>query len=225
MSKKELCEKLKEAIIDLDDELVANLVSQAAQSGLTPMEVIIEGLNPGLAIIGELYEKKERFMSDLMVAGQIMSDAVEVLLPVGKVAAEGAGDIMIIGTVQGDLHTVGKKIVAAVFSGAGYRAIDLGEDVSAADFVKAAKEYKAKIVGASAIIGPSIPYCKVVHEALTKAGIRDDLIFITGGFSMTDEWCDEVGADAFGSNALDGLRKAQKLMVGEMPRWKDRVKK
>lgn len=216
---------MKAAIINLEDDTVASLVSEAVKAGLTPMEIIIDGLNPGLAIIGDLYEKKERFMSDLMVAGQIMSDTVEVLLPAGKMAEDGTGDIMIIGTVQGDLHTVGKKIVAAVFSGAGYRAIDIGEDVSAANFVKAAKEYKAKIIGASAIIGPSIPYCKVIHDALTKAGIRDDVIFLTGGFSMTDEWCDEVGADAFGSNALDGLRKAQKLLVGELPRWKDRVKK
>lgn len=226
MSKKEFYEKLKAAVIDLDDDLVAGLVEEAVHAGLTPMEVIIEGLNPGLAVIGELYEKNERFMSDLMVAGHIMSEAVEVLLPTDELTTAGVGgDIMVIGTVSGDLHTVGKRIVAAVFSGAGYRAIDIGEDKSADEFVQAAKEYKATIIGASAIIGPSIPYCKVIHKALTDAGIRDDVLYVTGGFSMTDEWCDEVGADAFGDNALDGLRKVQKLMAGELPRWKDRVKK
>ena len=170
-------------------------------------------------------------MSDLMIAGQIMNDALEILLPKTAVSSEAqggderSGDLMIIGTVEGDLHNVGKRIVSAIFGGAGIRSIDIGENKSASDFVQAVKDYKANIVGASAIIGPVTPYCKVINDALIDAGIRDDVLFVAGGWGMTEEWCDQVGADTFGENALDGLHKVQMLLAGELPRWKDRVKK
>jgi methanogenic corrinoid protein MtbC1 len=230
MSKEEIIKKLTAAMIELEDEVVEELIGEAVQNGLTTMEIVTEGLNPGLTVIGEGFEKNERFMSDLMIAGQIMNDALEILLPKTEIAAacqsgERTGDFMVIGTVEGDLHNVGKRIVSAVFGGAGIRSVDIGENKSAEDFVQAVKEYKANIVGASAIIGPVTPYCKVIHKALVDAGIRDDVLFIAGGWGMTEEWCNEVGADTFGENALDGLCKTQKLLSGEIPRWKDRVKK
>jgi len=119
---------------------------------------------------------------------------------------------MVIGTVEGDLHTIGKRIVSAVFTGAGYRVVDIGEDMPAEAFVKAAKEHKATVVGASAILGPVKPYCKVINDALVDAGIRDDVIYTIGGWGMTQDWTDEVGADCFGVNAIDALNKVQVIL-------------
>ena len=229
MAKGEIYKKLKEAICDLDDDKVKELIQESIDAGLAPLEVIVEGISPGLTIIGDEYAAKNRFMSDLMIAGQIMNDAMERLLPTTDVEASVAhrkpGEhVMVIGTVQGDLHNIGKRIVSAFFAGAGIKAIDIGEDKSADEFVKAINKYKPTIVGASAIIGPVTPYCKVIHKAMVDAGVRDDVIYICGGWGMTPEWCDKVGADAYGKNAFEALDKVKLLLAGELPKWRDRVK-
>ena len=223
MSRNEILEKLEAAINDLDDDEVDRLLKEGLEAGVPPMEMVLDGLNPGLTIIGEGFAKAERFMGDLVLAGDIMTAAMEVLRPALEKGDKLTGDTMVIGTVEGDLHNIGKRIVSAVFTGAGYRVVDIGEDQPASEFVKAAKELEACVVGAHATINPVKPYCKVIHEALTEAGIRDDALFIIGGWEMTQEWCDEVGADAFGADALEGLNKTRLLRAGEIPTWKKRM--
>jgi methylmalonyl-CoA mutase cobalamin-binding domain/chain len=137
----------------------------------------------------------------------------------------GKGDIMVIGTVEGDQHNVGKRVVSAVFAGAGYSVIDIGENQPASEFVKAAKEYKPKILGASAILGAQKPYCKVINDALVEVGLRDKMLYLVGGWGMTQEWCDRVCADAYGDTAMEAINKTRLLLAGELPRWRDRVKK
>ena len=207
MSKKEIFEKLKAAINDLDDDEVNRLLEEGLKAGVPPMEMILEGLNPGLTIIGEGFEKAERFMSDLVIAGEIMTDAMKMLRPAMEKGGQSTGDTMVIGTVEGDLHNIGKRIVSAVFTGAGYKVVDIGEEQPASEFVKAAKELKATVVGAHATLDPVKPYCKVINDALVDAGIRDDVIFIIGGWGMTEEWGDNVGADCFGENAVDAVEQ------------------
>ena len=229
MANEAIFEELKEAIIDLDDDLVAQLVKKCVDSKISALDVIVNGLSPGLTIIGDEYEANDRFMSDLMISGQIMNDAMETLLPTADVEAsilnrKPEDKVMVIGTVEGDLHNVGKRIVSAFFSGAGIKSIDIGENKSADDFVAAIKKYKPDIVGASAIIGPVTPYCGVIHKAMVEAGVRDDVIYITGGWGMTPEWCDEVGADTFGESAFDALEKVKQIFDGKMARWVDRNK-
>ncbi len=229
MANEEILEKLKEAIIDLDDDLVAQLVQECMDAKIPALDVIVKGLSPGLTIIGDEYEANDRFMSDLMISGQIMNDAMEKLLPTADVEAsimnrKPEDKVMIIGTVEGDLHNVGKRIVSAFFSGAGIKSIDIGENKSADDFVAAIKKYKPDIVGASAIIGPVTPYCGVIHKAMVEAGVRDDVIYITGGWGMTPEWCDEIGADTYGETAFEALEKVKALMAGKMERWVERNK-
>jgi len=229
MANEEIFEKLKTAICDLDDDLVAELVQDGVKAGVPPLDIIVKGLSPGLTIIGDEFASNDRFMSDLMISGQIMNDAMETLLPTADVEASIMNrkpdeKVMVIGTVEGDLHNVGKRIVSAFFSGAGIKAIDIGENKSAAEFVAAIKKYKPDIVGASAIIGPVTPYCKVIHKAMVDAGVRDGVIYITGGWGMTPEWCDEVGADTFGETAFDALDKVKAILKGDMPRWIERNK-
>ena len=230
MSKEELYGNLKDAMIILDDTKVAELVDEASNAGFPPIEIILEGLGPGLTVIGDEFAANERFMSDLMIAGQIMNEAMEKLLPTVDVEADIANrkpgeHIMVIGTVEGDLHDLGKRIVTAFFAGAGIKAIDIGENKSADAFVEAIKKYKPDIVGASAIIGPVTPYCGVIHKAMVDAGVRDDVIYVTGGWDMSPEWCDQIGADGYGETAQEGLNTVKMLLAGELPKWKDRVKK
>jgi 5-methyltetrahydrofolate--homocysteine methyltransferase len=212
VSKAQILEKLTEAMVDIDEDKVMRLVNEGLEAGLAPLEILTEGLQPGLTIIGEGFDKHTRFTSDLVLAGELMNDAMGKLRPLMEAGAGGAGDVMVIGTVDGDIHNVGKRVVGAVFTGAGYNVIDIGENQPASAFVKAAKEYNAKIVGASAILGPQKPYCKVIHEALVEAGIRDKVLYIIGGWGMTQEWCDQLHADAYGDTAYQALDKVKALL-------------
>ena len=214
MSKAEILEKLTEAIVDIDDDLVLDLVEEGLAAGIDPIELLTEGLQPGLTIIGEGFDNHTRFTSDLVLAGELMNDAMEILKPAMESGGAGSGDTMVIGTVDGDIHNVGKRVVAAVFTGAGYNVIDIGENQQASAFVEAAKKYNAKIVGASAILGPQKPYCKVIHDALVEAGIRDDVLYIIGGWGMTQEWCDQVHADAYGDTAYEALDRVKEILAG-----------
>ena len=224
MSKEELFEKLTQAVVDIDEDDAAELIDEAIEAGISPMEILTEGLQPGLTIIGDGFEQHTRFTVDLVMAGDIMRDAMSKLRPIMESGATSKGETMILGTVEGDEHYLGKQVVGAIFTGAGYIVIDIGENQPADAFVKAAKEHNAKIVGASAILGQQKPYCKVVHQALVDGGIRDNLLYIVGGWGMTQEWCDKVCADAYGDTAYEAIDKVRMILAGELPKWQDRVK-
>lgn len=227
MKKEEILADLKQAMVDLDEDSIHKLLNDGLKASLSPMEIIMEGLSPGLTVIGEGFETGERFMADLVIAGEIMNDAMPILRPAIEAGAGGQSisDTLVIGTVEGDDHNIGKRIVSAMFTGAGYRVVDIGENMPASEFVKAAIDNKALVIGASAILGPLKPYCKVINDALIEAGLRDDVIYVIGGWGMTQEWCDDVGADAFGENAVDAVHKVKLIRTGELPKIKERIKK
>jgi len=206
---KELLEKIKEAMIELEDDDIIELLDQGIEAGVPPMAMITEGLAPGLTDIGDGFESGVRFMNDLVLAGEIMNDSMEKLRPILEGSGGTKGETMVIGTVEGDQHNIGKRIVGALFTGAGYTVIDIGENQPASEFVKAAKEHKAKIVGASAILGPLKSYCKVINDALVDAGMRDDLVYVIGGWGMTDEWADKTGADCVGETGVEAVAKVK----------------
>ncbi len=214
MSKKEILDGLKNGIMNLDDEKVFSLVKQGLKEGLSPTEIITDGLNLGLTAIGDGFAKNVRFMSELMLAGETMAEAVEIMRPAMEKGGKTTGDVMVIGAVEGDTHTIGKAIVAAIFTGSGIKCINIGENCSAKQFLKAIKEHNANIVGMSAILSGTKPYCKVVVDALKEAGIRDKLVVaIGGGIEMAEGWAQTTGADCVGSDAFDGLHKVQKLLA------------
>ncbi len=225
MSKKDILEKLRDATIDFEDEKVMSLLKQGLKEGLPPSEMINDGLGAGLRVLGDGFAAGDRFMSDLMLAGDLMNRAVALLRPEMEKGAKGTGDVMVIGTVKEDLHDIGRNIIIAAFTGAGYRVVDIGGDCSADQFVKAVKDNKAILVGASAILSPVRPYCKVISDALEKAGLRDKVFYVVGGWEWTQEWSDDMGADAFGEDSIQALRKVKALRSGEMKKLKDRKKK
>lgn len=224
MDTEEFLARLQQAVVDVEDEEVARLLQEGIDAGVAPMDMIMGALSPGLKAVGELVRNRERSVSDMVLAGEILNNAVRILRPVMEAGAPSTGERMVIGTIKGTRHNVqGKKLVAAMFTGAGYRVVDIGEDMPAAEFVRAVQELKATIVGASAI-GSLKPQCKLLNDALIEAGIRDDVIYIIGGWGITEEWCNSVGADAFGEHAVDALDKVRALLNGDLPRWRDKAK-
>ncbi len=221
-SKADMLEKIRDAVIDLDDELLDKLIDEGLKSGADPLEMIMEGMNPGLTVIGEGFDTGKRFMSDLVIAGDMLNDATGRLRPLIESGGKPMGETMVIGTVEGDVHFIGKRIVGAVFTASGYRVVDIGENKSAKEFANAAKEHKATVVGASAILSPVKAYCGNVNKALVDAGVRDNMIYIVGGWAFTDEQAEEYGADAAGVSAIEAIRKVKMLKAGEMSMLKDR---
>lgn len=222
MSKHDSLEKLKQAIIDLAEEESATQIRRALKAGVTPMEIITGGMNPGLSVIGEAFQAGTGFMTDLVIAGQIMNDAMEILIPAIQKSGGAQLDTMVIGTIYGDQHNIGKRIVGAMFIAQGYNVIDIGENQMADAFVEAIKKHKAKVVGVSSILSPLKSYCKVINDAMIDAGIRDEVIYIIGGWSMTEEAAEEFGADCFGEDAIDAIHKIKMVRAGELPKLKER---
>ncbi len=184
--------------------------------------MIVEALSPGLDTVGELVGKHKRSVSDMVLASEIMNDALRLLRPAMEAGGRPTGDTVVIGAVEGNRQNIqGRQIVASAFMGAGYKVVDIGEDVPHSEFVRAAREHKATVVATSALNSLK-PQCVALNQALIDAGIRDDVVHVVGGWGITQEWSDSVGADACGENAADALDKVQRILRGDLPRHPSR---
>lgn len=213
MAEKEaLFEQIKQAILDENEELVIDLVKKALDARIPAYEILMKGLHPGLISAGEKFEKMEFFLTDLMLVGEATKAVMDVLQPhLETEKAEVSGKV-VIGTVEGDIHDIGKNIVIAMLSGAGFEVHDIGIDQPSKNFVEKAIEVNADIVGASAILGAVKFRVKEINEELKKAGIRDKVGLICGGWGFTEEVAKKFGADTYGEDAIDALRKTEELV-------------
>ncbi len=203
-------QKIAEAFVNLDDDLVYDLVDGAIADGIPANDIFFKGLAPGLRVITADF-KDGGFLSDMIIAGDVFKKAVDKLLPffesdVPILNCKRDEYSMVIGTVERDYHNIGKQLISAFLKGVGIKVIDIGENISAEKFVAAVKKYKPNLVGASTKLC-SNPACEAINKAMTDAGVRDDVFYFVGGWDMEDEWCDEVGADAFGLDCFDTLDK------------------
>jgi methylmalonyl-CoA mutase cobalamin-binding domain/chain len=210
--KKALLEQIREAIANLDDEKAKELTKKVLEIGALPAEIIQDAMQPAMTVIGDKYERNEAFLTDLILAGDLAKDLIEIMKPYLKAEkAETAGRV-VIGTVEGDIHDIGKGIVIGVLLASGFEVYDIGVDQPARAFVQKAIEVNADVIGASAILGGTKFRVKEIHEELTKAGIRDKVILICGGWGFNEAMAESFGADATGETAWDGLKKAKALM-------------
>jgi methanogenic corrinoid protein MtbC1 len=198
----------------LDKDSVIDIVSKELMSGKDPLE-IIEELRKGMEIVGEGFEKLERFLMDLIWAAQIFKDATELLMPMLKeknkdVPAKGK---VLIGTVKGDIHDIGKNLIMALLECAGFEVVDLGVDVASDVFVEKIREHKPQIVGMSGLLTASIDSMQETILAIEKAGLREEVRIIVGGGVVGDQWTKgKVKADAVTTSAVEGVKRAEKYV-------------
>lgn len=208
MSKEELIENIKDAIINIQSDLALHYVKEAIEARIDPQEIISNSIVKGLEVVGEKFEKGEYFLSELIVAGEICKQIVGMLSPLlmtSGVQTKKLGRV-VIGTVRGDIHDIGKNIVAMLLETAGFEIIDLGSDVSPEKFVEAVMRNEADIVALSALLTVTMPEMKIVIEELKKANVRDRVKVIVGGAPVTKEYAEEIGADGYGENAFEGVK-------------------
>ncbi len=188
---------------------LAALVSEELAAGVPAKEILTQGLIVGMGIVGTKFKNNEIFVPEVLIAARAMNAALAVLRP--ALADSGVEPIgtAVICTVKGDLHDIGKNLVKMMIEGTGIRVIDLGVDCSAEKVVEAVKEYNADIVCLSALLTTTMMYQKVIIDALKEAGLRDKVKVMVGGAPLTQEFADEIGADAYTSDAASAAEKAR----------------
>ncbi|NHI92982.1 MAG: cobalamin-binding protein [Candidatus Lokiarchaeota archaeon] len=201
-------EDISKALGELEEDKVLELVQKAIDEGKDPIN-ILEALQKGMDIIGKLYEKNEYFLSDLIFSAEIFENANNKLLPLlEKSQGDRLGKI-ILGTVKGDVHDIGKNIVGALLRCAGFEVIDIGVDQPVKNFVAAVKKNNPDLVGLSGLLTIAFDSMKETISELRKLG---DLKIIIGGGIIDQNWCKQVGADGFTTDAMDGIMKIKKLL-------------
>ena len=211
---KEIFEKLTNSIIMGEPEITVEVTKEALSAGIEPMDIIRQGLMPGMNVVGEKFSSGEYFLPDLIIAADGMQQAMELLEPelhLRQQTLESAG-IVVIGTVKGDIHEIGKSLVATMLSANGFKVIDLGVDVPTQKFVDKVKETGADIVGLSALLTTTMTVQREVIQALTVAGLREKVKVIVGGAPVTRGWAKDIGADGFAEDAMGAVAVAKQLM-------------
>jgi len=204
--------ELYDAILTGNARKAEAVTKDALEAGTDATELLGKYMIPAMDEVGKRFECNEYFVPELLIAARAMKTALQLLTP--KLAAAGAKAVgrVVIGTVQGDLHDIGKNLVASMLEGSGFEVVDLGVDVSPQKFVEAAMEADGTIVGLSALLTTTMTQMKAVVEALKKAGVRDKVKVIIGGAPITQQYADEIGADGYSDNASGAVGLARKLV-------------
>jgi 5-methyltetrahydrofolate--homocysteine methyltransferase len=205
--------KLAEMIIAGRVDEVAALTKELIDAGTDPEVVLSQGLMPGMDVVGRRFKACEMFIPEVLRSAKAMSKGTDILRPLlSEAQAAGAGKF-VIGTVKGDLHDIGKNLVAMMFEGAGFQVVNLGIDLDAQVFVDAVKEHKPDILGISALLTTTMPRMGEAINALKEAGIRDQVKVIVGGAPVTAEYAEKIGADAYGPNAAMAVETGKALLT------------
>ena len=213
----DLLKKIRKCLIDLDEDCVVRFVEEALSSGLSATEIVLGPMSAAMEEIGMLYEEGEYFIAELIEAADIFKKVMDLLREklrgeASQLRSRRRSLKVVIGTVKGDIHDIGKNIVATMLRAANFKVIDLGADVPASKFVEEAKKHNADIVALSACMTTTMPVQKDVIEHFKAAGLRDKVKIIVGGGPVTREWAEEIGADGYGADAIEAVEVAKKLV-------------
>lgn len=205
MSEERLLAKVTNSVVAFDVNNVKQIVQEALRMGIPPYKILTDGLAKGMNIVGQRYENGEYFLPELVMAGETMKRAIDVLKPFLKTEKSGVKGKVVIGTVEGDIHDIGKNLVITFLTSAGLEVYDLGVDVPAEKFVEKVMETGASVLCLSALLTTTIPEMKKVIEALKRAGIRDKVKVVVGGAPLNEEIAKSIGADLYGRDAVEGV--------------------
>ncbi len=210
----QLLGELRQAVLDLKMDEVDRLTRTAHKEGASPEQIIEEALIEGIRKVGDLFADGKYFLPELLVAGQAVQAAIAYLEPYVVNAEQTSSGKFLIGTVKGDIHDIGKNIVTMMLKCNGWQVEDAGVDVDSDTFCRMVAEGDYDIVGFSALLTMTMPALKETVAALNEAGLRDKTRVMIGGAPLTQEFADEIGADAFGRDAWDTVNKAAELLDG-----------
>jgi corrinoid protein of di/trimethylamine methyltransferase len=210
----DLFKRMAQAVIDGDDEEAAALAQQAVDQGRDPLEAINKGFSAGMDVVGELYASGEYFLPDLILGGEAMKAALAVLEPALKAAGESREVLgnVVLGSVKGDIHEIGKSLVGSMLAAGGFEVYDLGIDITSAEFVAKVQEHNADILALSALLTTTMLHQREVIELLVESGLRDRVKVMVGGSPVTQGWADQIGADGYAEDASTAVVVAKKLM-------------
>jgi 5-methyltetrahydrofolate--homocysteine methyltransferase len=210
---KELFESLTRAVVEGEEEEAVALVKQALEQGVDPLACINEGLMKGIEEVGERFSDGTYFLPELIMGADAMKAALEILEPklVGGDRRAVVGTV-VLGTVAGDQHEIGKTLVGTMLTANGFRVIDIGVDMKADDFVAAIEKSGANIVGASALLTTTLLELKRLIDSITEAGLREKVKVMVGGAPVTQDFADDIGADGYADDAISAVEVARKLV-------------
>lgn len=208
-----LFEDALEAILKGDAEKAAQVAKQGIDEGLDPLELMEKGFVPGINKVGDLFESGRLFLPALIYSSMAMEKATAIINAVIPSEQETISGKVLIGTVEGDVHDIGKTIVVALFKANGFDVLDIGRDVPVSRFIEEAEKFGADIIGSSTLLTTTMAVQKELEEELKISGLRDKYKTMIGGAPVTQRWADRIGADAYAQDASDGVRKVKELLL------------
>ena len=219
MSKEGLLDKLAKAIADGDEQTAGTVAQEIIAAGIDPVEAVLQGATKGLDVVGERFQRLEAFLPDLIQAGDAMKACVAVFkqhISPEQMTKISLGDV-VIGTVFGDIHDIGKNLVATMLTASGFEVHDLGINVPVKRFIEEGAKIGAKVIALSALLTQTSYYQKQVIDYLRDAGMRDKYYVVVGGAPISPEWAAEIGADGYARTALGAAQLLKKLVTEGVP--------
>lgn len=204
------------AIVEGDAEKAEEIARKALDKKLDPLELINQGFIAGIMKVGDLFDRGELFLPELMLCSEAMKAALNILNPTISADKKQAGGKIVIATVEGDIHDIGKGIVVSLFRAHGLEVYDLGRDVPTTKIIEKAEEVRADIIGTSALLTTTMEKQKHLEEALRREGLREKYKTIVGGAPVTERWAKKIGADAYAEDANDGVKKVFELLKAKV---------
>ncbi|HCZ06992.1 MAG TPA: cobalamin-binding protein [Thermotogae bacterium] len=209
----ETLRKLRDSLIEGEVEEVKRYTRQALDEGIPAKTILDQGLVAGMDVVGVKFREGEYFLPEVLLCAKAMHAGLDILKPLLAGEGEKSVGTIVLGTVKGDLHDIGKRIVKAMLEGAGYEVIDIGVDVDAEKFVESVKKYKPLVLGMSALLTTTMRYMKTVIDALQDEGIRDKVKIIVGGAPVNEEFAKLIGADGYAPNASEAVDLVRRLIA------------
>jgi corrinoid protein of di/trimethylamine methyltransferase len=205
--------QLYEAVVNGDAKASLAITQQALAEGIDPLTLVNEHMVPAMDEVGRRFEANEYFVPELLISARAMKAALDIIRPLLIARGDKPAGRVAIGTVKGDLHDIGKNLVASLLEGGGFEVIDLGVNVSPAQFIATVKEKQANIIAMSALLTTTMPAMRTTIDELKKAGVREQVKVLIGGAPITQKYADEIGADGYSENAVGAVALAKKAVA------------